>query len=125
MSVYERRVTRAGLLKAGAAGAVGLTFARPAFGGLMQIEATTLNWLTWSDHYANDQLAAVAVRELRCATRQHHPHQHSRAQQAPFSGRGVAQPLNHGCRERRQACGTTWHQSVPPMVSVCTCLSGK
>ena len=34
MSVYERRVTRAGLLKAGAAGAVGLTFARPAFGGL-------------------------------------------------------------------------------------------
>lgn len=60
MSVYERRVTRAGLLKAGAAGAVGLTFARPAFGGLTQLEATTLNWLTWSDHYANDQLAAVA-----------------------------------------------------------------
>ena len=60
MSVYERRVTRAALLKAGAAGAVGLTFARPAFGGLTQVEATTLNWLTWSDHYANDQLAAVA-----------------------------------------------------------------
>ena len=60
MSVYERRVTRAGLLKAGAAGAVGLTFARPAFGGLTQMEATTLNWLTWSDHYANDQLASVA-----------------------------------------------------------------
>ena len=60
MSVYERRVTRAALLKAGAAGAVGLTFARPAFGGLTQMEATTLNWLTWSDHYANDQLAAVA-----------------------------------------------------------------
>jgi spermidine/putrescine-binding protein len=60
VSVYERRVTRAGLLKAGAAGAVGLTFARPAFGGLTQMEATTLNWLTWSDHYANDQLAAVA-----------------------------------------------------------------
>jgi spermidine/putrescine-binding protein len=60
VSVYERRVTRAALLKAGAAGAVGLTFARPAFGGLTQVEATTLNWLTWSDHYANDQLAAVA-----------------------------------------------------------------
>jgi spermidine/putrescine-binding protein len=60
VSVYERRVTRAGLLKAGAAGAVGLTFARPAFGGLTQLEATTLNWLTWSDHYANDQLASVA-----------------------------------------------------------------
>jgi spermidine/putrescine-binding protein len=60
VSVYERRITRAALLKAGAAGAVGLTFARPAFGGLTQMEATTLNWLTWSDHYANDQLAAVA-----------------------------------------------------------------
>jgi len=60
VSVYERRVTRAGLLKAGAAGALGLTFARPAFGSLTQLEATTLNWLTWSDHYANDQLAAVA-----------------------------------------------------------------
>src|SRR5204862_712030 len=32
----------------------------PAFGGLTQMEATTLNWLTWSDHYANDQLASVA-----------------------------------------------------------------
>ncbi len=60
MSVYERRITRAGLLKAGAAGALGLTFARPAFGELSQFESTTLNWLTWSDHYANDQLAAVA-----------------------------------------------------------------
>jgi spermidine/putrescine-binding protein len=60
VSVYERRTTRAGLLKAGAAGAVGLTFARPAFGGTTRFEATTLNWLTWSDHYANDQLAAVA-----------------------------------------------------------------
>jgi spermidine/putrescine-binding protein len=34
--------------------------ARPAFAGLTRAEATTLNWLTWSDHYANDQLAAVA-----------------------------------------------------------------
>jgi spermidine/putrescine-binding protein len=60
VSVYERRITRAGLLKAGAAGAVGLVIARPAFGGVTRIESTTLNWLTWSDHYANDQLAAVS-----------------------------------------------------------------
>jgi spermidine/putrescine transport system substrate-binding protein len=60
VSVHERRITRADLLKAGAAGAAGLTFARPAFGSLTHAEATTLNWLTWSDHYANDQLAAVA-----------------------------------------------------------------
>ena len=60
MSVYEPRITRAGLLKAGAAGAVGLTIARPAFGGVTRTESTTLNWLTWSDHYANDQLAAVS-----------------------------------------------------------------
>jgi spermidine/putrescine transport system substrate-binding protein len=60
VSVYERRITRAGLLKAGAAGAVGLTIARPAFGGVTRTESTTLNWLTWSDHYANDQLAAVS-----------------------------------------------------------------
>jgi spermidine/putrescine-binding protein len=60
VSVHERHITRADLLKAGAAGAAGLTFARPAFGSLTHTEATTLNWLTWSDHYANDQLAAVA-----------------------------------------------------------------
>ena len=60
MSVYERRITRADLVKAGAAGALGLTVARPAFGGVTHLESTTLNWLTWSDHYANDQLAAVA-----------------------------------------------------------------
>jgi spermidine/putrescine-binding protein len=60
VSDYERRITRAGLLKAGAAGAVGLTMARPAFGAVAGIESVTMNWLTWSDHYANDQLAKVA-----------------------------------------------------------------
>jgi spermidine/putrescine-binding protein len=59
VSVYQRRFTRADLLKAGAAGGVGLALARPAFAGIEGLEATTLNWLTWSDHYANDQLAAV------------------------------------------------------------------
>jgi len=60
LSVTERRLSRADLLKAGGAGALALTLARPALAGLSSIEATTLNMLTWSDHYANDQLAAVA-----------------------------------------------------------------
>ena len=60
MSLTEGRLSRADLLKAGGAGVVALTMARPAFGGLMKFEATTLNMLTWSDHYANDQLKAVA-----------------------------------------------------------------
>jgi spermidine/putrescine-binding protein len=59
VSVTERGFTRADVLKAGAAGTLGLYLARPASAGVTQIEATTLNWLTWSDHYANDQLAAV------------------------------------------------------------------
>ena len=60
MSVTEGRLSRADLLKLGGAGALGLTFAGPAFGRLMKLEATTMTMLTWSDHYANDQLAAVA-----------------------------------------------------------------
>jgi len=60
VSITERRLNRADLLKAGAAGALGLTLARPAFAHSLRIEGTTLNMLTWSDHYANDQLKAVA-----------------------------------------------------------------
>ncbi len=60
MSLSEGRISRADLLKIGAAGAVGLTAAGPAFGRSSRREATTLNMLTWSDHYANDQLKAVA-----------------------------------------------------------------
>ena len=59
MSISEGRLSRADLLKAGAAGALGLTLARPAFGRTVTIEGTTLNMLTWSDHYANDQLKSV------------------------------------------------------------------
>ena len=59
MTLTERRITRRDLLKAGAAGTVGLYLARPASAALEHLDATTLNWLTWSDHYANDQLAAV------------------------------------------------------------------
>src|SRR3954462_7519082 len=56
----EGKLTRADLLKAGAAGAIGLTLAGPAAARSVQLEGVTLNWLTWSDHYANDQLAAVS-----------------------------------------------------------------
>lgn len=59
MSLTEGRLSRADLLKAGAAGAMGLTVARPAFARTVVIDGTTLNMLTWSDHYANDQLKAV------------------------------------------------------------------
>ena len=60
MSITEGRLSRADLLKLGGAGALGLTFAGPAAARLMKLEATTMTMLTWSDHYANDQLAAVA-----------------------------------------------------------------
>jgi spermidine/putrescine-binding protein len=58
--IDERRFTRGDLLKAGGAGVLGLSLAGPALAGVSGIQSTTLNWLTWSDHYANDQLAAVA-----------------------------------------------------------------
>jgi spermidine/putrescine transport system substrate-binding protein len=60
VSITEGRLSRADLLKAGAAGALGLTFAGPALARGVRIDGTTLNMLTWSDHYANDQLKAVA-----------------------------------------------------------------
>src|SRR3954471_3818073 len=56
----EGKLTRADLLKAGAAGAIGLTLARPAFARTIRIDGVTVNLLTWSDHYANDQLKAVS-----------------------------------------------------------------
>src|SRR5262249_29896038 len=59
MAITEGRLSRADLLKAGAAGALGLTFAGEALGKTSMLQATTLNMLTWSDHYANDQLSAV------------------------------------------------------------------
>ena len=59
MSITERRLSRADLLKAGAAGTLGLYMAGAAHAAPFELEGTTLNWLTWSDHYANDQLKAV------------------------------------------------------------------
>jgi spermidine/putrescine-binding protein len=63
------RMTRARVLQLGAVGAVGLIAA--GCGGSSKSSSgagsatgkssnpVTLNWLTWSDHYANDQLATV------------------------------------------------------------------
>ncbi len=59
MSITDRRLNRADLLKAGAAGTLGLYLAGQASAGSFEFDGTTLNWLTWSDHYANDQLKAV------------------------------------------------------------------
>jgi spermidine/putrescine-binding protein len=60
MTITDGQLNRADLLKAGAAGALGLTFAGQALARTVRIQGTTLNLLTWSDHYANDQLSAVA-----------------------------------------------------------------
>jgi spermidine/putrescine-binding protein len=59
VALSDGSLTRADLLKVGAAGGLGLTMAGPAFGRSFASKATTLNMLTWSDHYANDQLKAV------------------------------------------------------------------
>src|SRR5206468_976452 len=59
MTISEGRLSRADLLKAGAAGALGLTLAGPASARTFRIDGKTVNMLTWSDHYANDQLKAV------------------------------------------------------------------
>jgi len=66
MEHVERRLTRADLLRAGAAGAAGLAAARTlgsagrAFGATeLRASGVTLNWLTWSDHYFSSQLQKV------------------------------------------------------------------
>src|SRR5712691_4685435 len=67
--LFDERMSRGRVLRLGAVGAVGLIAA--GCGGSSQKasrigcalgrskKAVTLNWLTWSGHYANDQLAAV------------------------------------------------------------------
>src|SRR3954467_381798 len=77
--LFDERMSRGRVLRLGAVGAVGVIAAgcggspkKPRGGGAANRrrggagsatgrsdEAVTLNWLTWSDHYANDQLAAV------------------------------------------------------------------
>ncbi|HEV8686674.1 MAG TPA: ABC transporter substrate-binding protein [Gaiellaceae bacterium] len=68
MSSFDRALTRREVLRGAAFGSIGLYLT--ACGGSSSSPATTaaasgtgkaatLNWLTWSDHYANDQLAAV------------------------------------------------------------------
>ena len=67
--LFDERMTRGRLLRLGAVGAVGVVAAgcggssKKSSGSASAIgradHEVTLNWLTWSDHYANDQLAAV------------------------------------------------------------------
>jgi spermidine/putrescine transport system substrate-binding protein len=59
VTIFDGTLSRSDFLKVGAAGALGLTLAGPAFGRTFKVAGTTLNMLTWSDHYANDQLSAV------------------------------------------------------------------
>ena len=61
MEHVDRPMTRARLLRTGAAGALGLTAAgRLADRALAaEMSGTTLNWLTWSDHYFPSQLQKV------------------------------------------------------------------
>jgi spermidine/putrescine-binding protein len=61
VSAFDRPVTRAGFLKAGALSALGFYVA--GCGGSSSGGGGgggSMAWLTWSDHYANDQLKAVA-----------------------------------------------------------------
>ena len=68
MTTEDKRLTRGGLLRAGAVSTVGLYLAGCGSSGKKAAttaaagggkKARTVNMLTWSDHYANDQLAAV------------------------------------------------------------------
>lgn len=67
--LFEERMTRGRVLRLGAIGALGAIAAgcggsSSGSSGIGSAtgrsdQPVTLNWLTWSDHYANDQLAAV------------------------------------------------------------------
>ena len=67
--LFDERMSRGRMLRLGAVGAVGVIAAgcggssKGSSGAASATgksdKAVTLNWLTWSDHYANDQLAAV------------------------------------------------------------------
>jgi len=69
VTTEEKRLTRSGLLRAGAVSSVGLYLAGCGSSGKKKAssgaagggakKSRTVNMLTWSDHYANDQLAAV------------------------------------------------------------------
>jgi len=67
--LFDERMSRGRVLRLGAVGAVGVIAAgcggssKGSSGAGSAVgksdKPVTLNWLTWSDHYANDQLAAV------------------------------------------------------------------
>jgi hypothetical protein len=57
MSILDRNLTRREALQAGLVSAAGLYLACGAGSG--SSNAATLNWITWNDHYLDDQLKAV------------------------------------------------------------------
>lgn len=59
MTTTNPSISRRRLLQASAAGVLGLYLTEPAWTARLRQEGVTLNILTWSDHYANDQLKAV------------------------------------------------------------------
>jgi spermidine/putrescine transport system substrate-binding protein len=61
MEHVERSITREQLLRTGAAGALGMTAAGRLAQRAMaaELSGTTLNWLTWNDHYFPSQLQKV------------------------------------------------------------------
>jgi spermidine/putrescine-binding protein len=64
MTVLDKRMTRAQVLKAGALGAAGLYLSACGSGSSSTAggsggKAANVAWLTWADHYAPDQLKAV------------------------------------------------------------------
>lgn len=57
MTLLEKNMTRRDVLRAGLVGSVGLYIV--ACGGSTGSSNATLNWITWNDHYMDDQLKAV------------------------------------------------------------------
>jgi spermidine/putrescine-binding protein len=66
VSNFDRPVTRAGFLRAGALSAVGVWVAGCGGGSGSSGSgggSGEMAWLTWSDHYANDQLKSIANKQ--------------------------------------------------------------
>src|SRR5207249_11484899 len=59
MTQLDRMMTRRDALRTGVLGTVGLYLAACGSSGGSGSSAATLNWVTWNDHYLDDQLRSV------------------------------------------------------------------
>ena len=124
--LFDERMSRGRVLRLGAVGAVGVIAA--GCGGSSKSssgagsatgrsdEAVTLNWLTWSDHYANDQLAAVK----NTTNEQGRPTAVQRQRRRLPEDQADGKPVRH--RVRRRALGSEVQQGradgvVRPLVA--------